>query len=134
MSACQDHVLEARKPASPSQSPKGSLSPRGRAKTKCPNGRPTPGQQSPISRPRSSRIAAEPSNRALGRMAKCSTWAADGIAKLARGADSESVRLSALRAILKDRMAIASFADLEGRMAQIEQKLRDRTDTPDQPS
>ena len=40
--------------------------------------------------------------RAIGRMARRVTWAADGIAKLAKRAESESVRLTALRAILAD--------------------------------
>src|SRR5580658_7972252 len=38
-------------------------------------------------------------DRAIGRMARRATWATDGIAKLAKSAESESVRLAALRAI-----------------------------------
>ena len=37
-------------------------------------------------------------DQAIGRMTKHSTWAADGIAELAKTAESESVKLSALRA------------------------------------
>jgi hypothetical protein len=66
-------------------------------------------------------------DRAIGRMAKHVNWAASGIVKLARDADSESVRLAALRAIFSNMMAISEFAGLEGRMAQIEEKLRDET-------
>ena len=64
-------------------------------------------------------------DRAIGRMAKHVNWAANGIVKLARDAESESVRLAALRAIFSNMMAISEFAGLEGRMAQIEEKLRD---------
>ena len=73
-------------------------------------------------------------NRAIGRMAKHATWAAEGIVKLARGAESESVRLSALRAIMADMMAVSHFAGLESRMAQIEEQLCERTDRTDRPS
>ena len=66
-------------------------------------------------------------DRAIGRMSKRVTWAADGIARLAKNAESESVRLSALRAILSDMMAVSQFAGLEQRMGQIEEQLRERT-------
>ena len=46
------------------------------------------------------------------------TWAADGIAKLAENAESESVKLAALRAILSDMMAVSEFAGLEDRMTR----------------
>jgi hypothetical protein len=52
------------------------------------------------------------------------TKAADGIAELATGAESESVRLRAWRAILADQIAISKFSDLEHRMAEIEEQLR----------
>ena len=70
-------------------------------------------------------------DRAIGLMSKRVTWAADGITKLAKTAESESVRLSALRAIMADMMAISNYAGLERRMAQIEEQLRDGTDNPD---
>jgi len=70
-------------------------------------------------------------NRAIGRKAKHATWAAKGIATLARGADSESVRLSALRTMLSDRMAGYSFAGLELRMGEIEEQLRERAGNAD---
>ena len=66
-------------------------------------------------------------DRAVGRMAKHVTWAADGIARLAKNADSESVRLAALRAIFSNMMAVSEFAGLEERMTQIEEQLRDET-------
>jgi len=67
-------------------------------------------------------------DRAIGRMARRVTWATDQVAKLAKGAESESVKLSALRAILSDMMAISEFAGLEQRITEIEEQLDERTD------
>ena len=39
-------------------------------------------------------------DRAVGRLATRATWAVDGIVELGENADSESVRLSALRAVM----------------------------------
>jgi hypothetical protein len=66
-------------------------------------------------------------SRAIGRMTTLALKAADGIAKLAKGADSESVQLRAWRALLIDQLAIAKFSDLEHRMLEIEEELRERT-------
>jgi len=60
-------------------------------------------------------------------MARRVTWATDEIAKLAKGAESESVKLTALRAILCDMMAVSQFAGLEQRMTEIEEQLHERT-------
>jgi hypothetical protein len=65
-------------------------------------------------------------NRAIGRMASLATKAADGIARLAKEAESESVQLRAWRAILADQMAVSRFSDLEYRMTEIEEQIRDR--------
>ncbi len=65
-------------------------------------------------------------SRAIGRMARQSTRAADGIATLAECAESESVRLTAWRAILADQMAVAKFSTLENRMVEIEEELKRR--------
>jgi hypothetical protein len=64
---------------------------------------------------------------AVSRLARLSLKATDGIAKLGAGAESESVKLRAWRAILADQMAVAKFSDLEQRMTEIEEKIRDRT-------
>ncbi len=72
-------------------------------------------------------------DRAIGRMTGRATWAVNGIAKLADSADSESVRLSALRAMLSDMMAVSEFAGLEQRMAQIEEQLRERVGNAGRP-
>jgi hypothetical protein len=53
--------------------------------------------------------------------------AANGIVKLAEGAESESVQLRAWRAILADQMAVSKFSDLAYRMAEIEEQLNKRT-------
>jgi hypothetical protein len=66
-------------------------------------------------------------SRAVGRLASLALKAADGIANLAQGAESESVQLRAWRAILTDQMAIAKFSDLEQRMLEIEERLRGPT-------
>ncbi len=70
-------------------------------------------------------------NRAIGRMASLAMKAADGIARLAEGAESESVQLRAWRAILADQMAVAKFSNLEQRMVEIEEQLRERTGDAD---
>ena len=62
-------------------------------------------------------------NQAIGRLTGMAMKAVDGIAKLAKGAESESVQLRAWRAILADLMAVSKFSDLEYRMAEIEEQL-----------
>ena len=66
-------------------------------------------------------------NLTIGRLARLSLKATDGIAKLGAGAESESVQLRAWRAVLADQMAVSEFSDLEYRMVEIEEQLRDRT-------
>jgi hypothetical protein len=61
-------------------------------------------------------------DRAIGRMARRATWATEGIAKLAKSAESESVRLAALRAILSDMMAVSQFARLEKYLTESEEQ------------
>jgi hypothetical protein len=60
-------------------------------------------------------------------MAKHVNWAANGIVTLAKSANSESVRLAALRAVFSNMMAISEFAGLEMRMTEIDEQLRDTT-------
>ena len=66
-------------------------------------------------------------DRAIGRMSGLSIKAVNGVARLAKGAESESVQLRAWRAILADQMTATKFADLEERMAEIEEQIRERT-------
>ena len=65
---------------------------------------------------------------AIGRLAKRATWAVDGIVELGESAASESVRLSALRAVMSDFIAVSNFAGLEGRVAELEVQFHARTD------
>jgi hypothetical protein len=81
------------------------------------------------------RWAAEPEVRALveshrrgildlavGRMSRRVAWATEQIARLARHARSESVRLAALRSIMTDMMAVSEFSGLEERIARLEEQ------------
>jgi hypothetical protein len=61
-------------------------------------------------------------DQAVGRMSKRVAWATEQIAKLARTARSESVRLAALRSILSDMMAVSDFTGLEARIARLEEQ------------
>jgi hypothetical protein len=70
-------------------------------------------------------------DRAVGRLARCATSAASKITKLAETASSESVKLSACRAILSDMMSISEYSSLEHRMNELEEQLRGRTGHPD---
>jgi hypothetical protein len=66
-------------------------------------------------------------NLTIGRLARLSLKATDGIAKLGRGAESESVQLRAWRAVLADQMAVAKFSDLEDRMTELEEQVEKQT-------
>jgi hypothetical protein len=66
-------------------------------------------------------------DRAVGRMTYGVTWATDEIFKLARSATSESVKLSACRAVVSDMMAVSKFGVLEDRVSQMEGKIDART-------
>jgi hypothetical protein len=70
--------------------------------------------------------------RAIGRLSSVALKAADGIVTLAKEAESESVQLRAWRAVLADQMAVCKFSDLEYRMAEIEERLGERTVHTDQ--
>ena len=65
-------------------------------------------------------------DQAIGRMTEYSTWAVGGIAAIAREAESDSVRLRALRAIFSDLMAVSKHSGLEARMAEIEEKIEEQ--------
>jgi hypothetical protein len=60
-------------------------------------------------------------DQAIGRLAKRTISAVEGIAKLASDAESESVRLSACRAILADTIAVSRHWNLEAKVAVIEE-------------
>jgi hypothetical protein len=82
------------------------------------------------------RIRSRALDRAIGRLSKNVTAAAEEIASLARGAASESVKLNAARAVLADLMSVSNYAALERRLAQVERRMRDNSRFPagpDQP-
>jgi predicted metalloendopeptidase len=59
-------------------------------------------------------------DRTIGRLSEHATEAADQIAKLARDAASEAVRLQAARAVLAELMAVSNYSALEDRIARLE--------------
>ena len=61
---------------------------------------------------------------AVGVLIKDLKDAASQIVALGKSADSESVRLSASRAVLSDMMAVYKFGELENRMTEIEEHIR----------
>lgn len=64
-------------------------------------------------------------DQAIGRMTRYTISAADGIARLASDAESESVRLRACRAILADMIAVSKYSNLEAKMAEIDAWYRE---------
>jgi hypothetical protein len=69
-------------------------------------------------------------DRALGRMAGRAGAAVDGISKLAKGAESESVKLRAWRALLSDQIAVSKYTGWEGRLAELEDKMTSQSQGP----
>jgi hypothetical protein len=65
-------------------------------------------------------------DQAIGRMTKQSTRAVDGIIRIAREAESDSVRLRAYRAIFSDMMAVTKHSGFEARIAELEEKLEEQ--------
>jgi hypothetical protein len=63
-------------------------------------------------------------DKAVGRMTKLTSWAVDGIAGIAKDAESDWVRLRAFRSIFSDMMTVSAYSGLEARMTQIEEGLR----------
>jgi hypothetical protein len=72
-------------------------------------------------------------DRAVGRLAKHATKSAEAIIELGKSAESEAVRLSALRAVLSDMINVSKYTGLEERMAQIEEQLREQTGNAGRP-
>ncbi len=67
-------------------------------------------------------------NRALGRMATRAYRESYRIAKLARVAGSDPVKLEALRSILSDAAAASDLSHLKRRMAAIKEELHEQAD------
>jgi hypothetical protein len=66
-------------------------------------------------------------DRAIGCLSDFAINAAGGIIRLGKEAESESVQLRALQAVLADNMAVSKFSDLEYRMTEVEEQIRERT-------
>jgi hypothetical protein len=60
---------------------------------------------------------------AIGVMARNTIRAAEDIGKISRGAESDSVRLRACRAVFSDLMAVCKYTGIEGRVAELEVKM-----------
>jgi hypothetical protein len=78
-------------------------------------------------------IVAPPGNKPAGsilaaKVAQFLTAVETGIAELAESAESESVRLRALRAILGDMMAVSKYTGLEDRVAGLEERVREQNE------
>ncbi len=65
-------------------------------------------------------------DRAVGMMVKRVPWAVPKLVVLAADAESESVRLGAIKTLIRDMLAVSKFSCLEERMTQIEEKLDER--------
>jgi hypothetical protein len=67
-------------------------------------------------------------DRAIGMMVKLAPSTVSKIAVIGAEAPSDSVRLTALRTIFKDMMAVSKYSGLEGRLTEVEERLdaRDR--------
>jgi hypothetical protein len=65
-------------------------------------------------------------DRAMGVLAANTGLAVQSIAKLGETAESESVRLAANRAVLRDQFALGNYSELEYRLTALEDELRAR--------
>jgi hypothetical protein len=70
-------------------------------------------------------------DQAVDYLAKLTPWAAARIAEMAESADSELVRLRALRAIFADMMAASKYTGLEERVGHLEDRLSEQQGRPD---
>jgi hypothetical protein len=76
------------------------------------------------------RIRREVLDCAVGRLCHNAAVAADAIAKLAKEAESESVKLSAARAVLADLMSVSDYATLEKRLSEVERRMTESSQLP----
>jgi hypothetical protein len=68
-------------------------------------------------------IRREAVDRAVGKLSEGATVAAEKIARLVQEAGSESVQLSAARAVLADLMSVSNYAALEQRLVELERRM-----------
>ncbi len=62
--------------------------------------------------------------RTLGWLSVHSMWAVKGFKQLGDSAESESVQLRARRAVLHDLLKVSDYANLEHRVAEMEEEIR----------
>jgi hypothetical protein len=79
--------------------------------------------RSPEVRKQVRRIRRRAIDRAVGRLSRYASAAAQQIANLAKGAQSESVKLQASRAVLADLMNVSNYATLEERLTEVEKRI-----------
>ncbi len=65
-------------------------------------------------------------DEAIGRMSSRVAYSVDKIFELGEIATSESVRLSALRAVISDLITVSNFSGIETRLAKLEARVRAR--------
>jgi hypothetical protein len=68
-------------------------------------------------------------DRAVGMMVKRVPWVVPKLVDLAGGAESESVRLQAIKTIFKEMITVSEYTGLEERVKEIEDKLDARDQT-----
>jgi hypothetical protein len=66
-------------------------------------------------------------DQAVGTMSEQINWAVEGIRDLGKVASSESVRLSAFKALIANTVTVSKFAVLEQRVAELEERVNART-------
>jgi hypothetical protein len=62
----------------------------------------------------------------IGKLAHRANWAVNGVVRLGNTSNSDSVKLSAHRAVLSDFIAVSKYTGLEGRIAKLEDQNRAR--------
>jgi hypothetical protein len=73
-------------------------------------------------------------DRAAGRLARHATAAAETVAKLARSAESEAVKLAAARAVLADLQAVQNYQAHEERIRELERRVHGQPHRPGTPA
>ena len=71
---------------------------------------------------------------AIGNIAMRSSWIMKRLTKLAEGADSETVRLRALRGLVSDMITVSRYSGLEARMAELEGSLHAQPGNANRPA
>ena len=113
-------------PARPRNRRRARPSPHGRAATRCPGRTAYRWATNPNVRRVVEACRRRVFDRTIRQMARRANWASHQLAMLAKGAESESVQFRAVRSICSDAVAVSKSSDLDYRMAEIEDALRDR--------